>query len=276
MTDTAGDAALAYDELPLPPTLTPLVRAVWHLRGAGPAPDAEPIVPDGCVEIIVNLGDPVEQYLDGRVARQPARMLVGQITGPTVIRPTGRIDIWGVRVHPWALRQFLGVPGRELVNVALPLDALPRPLGAAVAAFEDAAAAGRTGGALLAPLVRRAAAVGPVDRVARPLVEAATNRAHATSVAALARELGLGARRVQQLFREEVGLAPKFLLRLQRFQRALRLSRERPDLTWGRVAARCGYHDQAHLVRECRELAGCPPSALGVGGTGMTDVFVAG
>jgi AraC-like DNA-binding protein len=28
------------------------------------------------------------------------------------------------------------------------------------------------------------------------------------------------------------------------------------------LATECGYYDQAHLAREFRDLAGCPPSAL--------------
>ncbi|TIS82827.1 MAG: helix-turn-helix transcriptional regulator, partial [Mesorhizobium sp.] len=51
--------------------------------------------------------------------------------------------------------------------------------------------------------------------------------------------------------------------RIVRFNRALRLSSE-PTADWADVAADCGYADQAHLVREFRELAGETPTALSV------------
>ncbi len=51
---------------------------------------------------------------------------------------------------------------------------------------------------------------------------------------------------------------------MTRFHRARRALQRRvqaglpPDLA--DLAAGCGYFDQAHLAREFRELAGCPPS----------------
>ena len=59
-----------------------------------------------------------------------------------------------------------------------------------------------------------------------------------------------------------VGMSPKRLARIARFQHALQTlhaldAGQRGTLT----AVECGYADQAHFVREFRELAGCPPEA---------------
>ncbi|MGD0701430.1 MAG: helix-turn-helix domain-containing protein [Trebonia sp.] len=78
----------------------------------------------------------------------------------------------------------------------------------------------------------------------------------------LAAETGLSARRLGSLFRAEFGLAPKEAGRVFRFDHARRRI-ERAAATGGRLAdlaAECGYYDQAHLAREFRALAGCPPS----------------
>jgi AraC-like DNA-binding protein len=53
---------------------------------------------------------------------------------------------------------------------------------------------------------------------------------------------------------EPSGATPKAAARVIRFYRAQRLLLRRADL-----AAECGYYDQAHLAREFRALAGCPP-----------------
>ncbi|TIS77106.1 MAG: helix-turn-helix transcriptional regulator, partial [Mesorhizobium sp.] len=51
------------------------------------------------------------------------------------------------------------------------------------------------------------------------------------------------------------------LSRIVRFNRALSLSKRQDD-NWAGIAADCGYADQAHLVREFRQLAGETPSGL--------------
>ncbi|MEO5874340.1 MAG: helix-turn-helix domain-containing protein, partial [Streptosporangiaceae bacterium] len=79
------------------------------------------------------------------------------------------------------------------------------------------------------------------------------------SVAALALETGWSERRLSGRFRAEIGLPPKAAARVVRFDRARRLGAARPRLL-ADLAAEAGYFDQAHLAREFRALAGCPPS----------------
>jgi AraC-like DNA-binding protein len=77
-------------------------------------------------------------------------------------------------------------------------------------------------------------------------------------VGALAAEIGWSRRHFAARFRAEIGLSPKVAARVLRLERARSLlARGEPA---GLVAARSGYTDQSHLVREFRALAGCTPS----------------
>ena len=82
----------------------------------------------------------------------------------------------------------------------------------------------------------------------------------------LAQELGWSRKRIAARFREEVGLTPKAVARVLRFEQAVRLAQvelaQRGELGWGRLARECGYYDQAHLIREFRAISGCTPGTF--------------
>jgi AraC-like DNA-binding protein len=81
-------------------------------------------------------------------------------------------------------------------------------------------------------------------------------------IGALTAELGWSRKRLVARFREEVGLGPKSVARLLRFERAAALleSSAGPDLAV--VAADCGFSDQAHMTNEFRTITGITPATF--------------
>lgn len=79
-------------------------------------------------------------------------------------------------------------------------------------------------------------------------------------IGALADELGASRQYLVTKFREEVGLPPKTLARILRFQRAIRFLERADEARLTRVARDCGYYDQAHFNRDFRNFAGSTPS----------------
>ena len=86
----------------------------------------------------------------------------------------------------------------------------------------------------------------------------------ALHVSELAAGTGWSGRHLTSRFRAEIGLTPKAAARVIRFDRARKLLVRKltagGDYLLADLAADCGYFDQAHLAREFRALAGCPPS----------------
>ena len=95
-----------------------------------------------------------------------------------------------------------------------------------------------------------------------PAVELAWRRLRdshgGAGVAELAGELGCSRRHLSKRFGAELGLPPKALARVLRFERAVALLRAGGELA--DVAFTCGYYDQPHFNRDFRELAGTTPS----------------
>jgi AraC-like DNA-binding protein len=235
----------------------------------------EPILPDGCVEVVINLGAPfIRHTADHAPHRQPLRLVAGQLTRAVTIEPSGPIDLWGIRFHPWAGATFLGVSGNELRDRVETLDDASGPFDATLAPFLDATNDDARRRALTDALLARARAARPLDPALPALVSCIAEARQPLSVRELARQTGLGRRRIQAMFADRVGLSPKLLMRLSRFQRALSLARTRADLSWATVAARAGYYDQPHLNHDCQEIAGCTPSSLVAKDPGLTELFL--
>jgi transcriptional regulator GlxA family with amidase domain len=123
--------------------------------------------------------------------------------------------------------------------------------------------------AVLNAFLLRRAELGPrpapeVDRAVRLLAETAG----AVPVGALAGEVGWSRRHLVDRFRQQVGLAPKTLARVIRFNRlCARLDAAGPT-RWTELAAECGYYDQAHMIRDFRSSPGPPRPLPGPARTG--------
>ncbi|HUF67285.1 MAG TPA: DUF6597 domain-containing transcriptional factor [Longimicrobiales bacterium] len=114
---------MRYDEFTPEPGLAQYVDCYWFLSGSGPGPAAipagtpqvQPIVPDGRMELIVNLAEAFKRHhRDGTVERQPVLLLAGQMTGCVVVEPGRTVDLVGVRFHPAGAAALLLVPPRGL------------------------------------------------------------------------------------------------------------------------------------------------------------------
>jgi methylphosphotriester-DNA--protein-cysteine methyltransferase len=126
---------------------------------------------------------------------------------------------------------------------------------------------------LVGALLKRATRARPTTKV-RQLVAFAARESETSNVRRISSDAGVSTRQLQMVFREHVGLTPKQLLRVTRFQRALRIARTEPRLSWGRIAHLAGFYDQAHLIRDSKMIAGCPPNGLVTRESGLTGAFL--
>jgi AraC-like DNA-binding protein len=78
----------------------------------------------------------------------------------------------------------------------------------------------------------------------------------------LVKESGYSRKQLALLFGEQVGLAPKTLARIHRFQTALSTIGASDTHDWCDVALRVGYYDQAHMINEFRSLSGLTPGEI--------------
>jgi AraC-like DNA-binding protein len=99
-----------------------------------------------------------------------------------------------------------------------------------------------------------------IDERVRSAVTAIEHRRGHISITRLAADLSCTRRHLEREFLNTVGIGPKRLARIARFQRALQIIEHAdPRRPGTATAAACGYADQAHFIRDFHDLAGCSP-----------------
>ena len=211
----------------------------------------------------MHVGDPFDRvYANGRIERQPSILFAGQLTEQLSLRPLRRIAVLGVRFHPHGAAALLDAPQHDFVGVTIGVDAIAPPLYISLQTLCDSMPSPADGVAAVQRHLIDRLDPSRCDPQVQYVVEATGRRHGAVSIDALAERVGWTRRHLERRFKAIVGIPPKRLARIARFQAAVRLLERLPVHQRGtRTAAAIGYADQAQFVREFRELAGCPPGA---------------
>src|SRR5687768_15754085 len=115
---------MRYREIIPQPPLNRYVECFWTLEGSSPSAQPERILPDGCIELILNFGAPFSQHCDNTRTLQPKNFLVGQMTGPLMITPSGSVELIGIRFQPGGTLPFIRMPLQEVTDQVVELGSL--------------------------------------------------------------------------------------------------------------------------------------------------------
>ena len=253
---------MRYTVMTPPPPLDGPIECLWRLDGKGTGLPAETIVPDGCMEIVLHCAGRFEEVDErGAGARQPRAFVVGQLTRSLLVRPAARVETWGIRFRPGGAAAFLEGGMQELTGRVVDLETLWGTEGRRIIerigeAREARERRRRIEAMLLDRLQRRT--IDPLAHAAARSLVAARGRVR---ISALASQAGIGTRQLERRFLRGVGLPPRLLGRILRFQHLFRLAHDEAATpgTWADRAVDAGYYDQAHLLRDFREFAGSTP-----------------
>jgi AraC-like DNA-binding protein len=211
------------------------------------------VVSEPCVSELLSYPS-VHVVFEGDGAR-----ITGVVRGRFSRRLEGRGAVFGVKFHPGMFRQFCRRPVSDLTDEVLPLAGeLGKPARSLARALWGAATELERAACIEASLRTVLPAPDPDAVLARDLVARVRVDSTLRSVAGLAAAGAIAPRTLQRLFREYVGVGPKWVVRRFRLQEAAELLATTRE-TVASVAARLGYFDQAHFVRDFKTVVGVTP-----------------
>jgi AraC-like DNA-binding protein len=259
----------------VPPDLAGLVTDLVGYQEDGEpmrlSPEMAPLV----VPLVISFSDPFEIAFSRNPTPEDryASFTSGLYPGFVLINSTGRAQCVQIDFTPLGAYRFFRLPMSEIASRMVTLEDLGDPgiseLRDRLAAMNDwdqrlDAVEDFARGRLLGAGTHHAGVAWAYDQILK--------QSGKTRISDLAATLEWSRKHLNQRFHELIGVGPKTVARMVRFNRAMAIAKTHEGSGWADIAFAAGYADQAHLTREFREFAGVTPARLPRTGDAVTFV----
>ena len=257
--------------------LRSFVKCYWNLESPKEkTPEKQTIVPDGCMEMIFHYGDLYKQYTEiGQSVLQPRCFVIGQLTKPLEIEPTGATGIFSVRFHPNGFLSFTTIPIKQMENTAIALQTLFGMDGhdlevkvLRATTIEDRIKQVETF------LFNRLTNRENIHRIVKSTVETILTANGQLSIDKLSKQTNINRRKLERHFTLAIGLSPKQLSKTVRLQATLKMLLNKQFSSLTALANEGEYYDQAHFIKDFKELTGFTPKEFYGTKLKMTSFFI--
>lgn len=245
------------------PDLKSLVKCLWTLEVPAEAgAQKQRIIPDGCIEMIFILGDDIKRYTsEDEWIIQPRAFVMGQITEPFIVEPTGYVHSFAARFYPYGFANFVKTPIKNLANKETPLSQL---------FGEDAAKELEHAITVATGTEERTAIIENflldklndkviIDNIVTSTIDALLSTNGSASINAIFKGDLSKRRQLERKFLKQVGISPKQLGKVIRLQTALKMLLNKQTGSLTQIAYNSEYYDQAHFIKDFKEFTGINP-----------------
>lgn len=246
------------------PRLGAIVLEYHGYGGTTPLPARRRHVPSGRLPLIFTFGSPL-LHLDPKAPHGDAAAYAAFVAGLhdsyALTETVG--DAGGVQVDlsPVGAYLLFGRPMHELTNHIVDVRDVLGSEGGELGRRLEEERDWRARLALLDGFLLRRAAHGCPPSEGIVWAWDRLRRANGNvAIGELTDALGCSRKHLVEQFREQVGMPPKHFGRILRFGSAVRALRKAVPGRWSTIALRAGYYDQAHMIRDFNEFAGCTPT----------------
>ncbi len=268
-----------YREIQPPEILSSYVKCFWILE-SNEKPEVltkERILPDGNIELIFHYGDVFKQYRQNHTEIQPRSFVYGQITQFIEIGPTGKTGIIAVRFYPNGSEPFLQIPISQLSDKAVCISAIFGKEGRELEEKIMTAINNRQRIEILQNfLISRLKQYWHYDYTIAECIKRIVQLQGQVTVESLSNTFNISTRHLERKFNSTVGMSPKLLSRIVRFQNIFKLLQNKQINSLTALAYESGYCDQSHFIRDFKQFSGINPKNYFNQEHRLSDYFTSG
>jgi len=232
------------------------IECYWSIESKNTNTGFRTVYPDGCMDIIFNFGNALMRKQHNKIElNHEGAFVVGNMLTPIESKPTGYLNLLGVRFSPGGMSSFFRFPLHSFTDLSVPIADM-------TGEFEKE----------LTEKLYHLSLTGKINylndffkrrRIVRPEVwrkclhEITLNR---KPVSVIAREAGISEKHLQRKFHEHVGIGPKQLSQVLRFRELKERLNDCAAENLMSLAWELGFTDHAHLTKTFKTFAGITPT----------------
>jgi len=250
---------MIFKRISPPEELKNIVECYWIAENSDPSPVQEKIIPDGFPEIIFHYGDPYLIRLKTSWEEQSKTLFAGQISKYFYLKNTGISGVIGIKLKPTALTHLYRISMDAFTDKVVELTEIPE-MNAAL--MEKKLFPHTDHNEMVSELNQYFQALAqrydysPADKAIEMIFEAKGM----LSVSALTSVLYITERQLERIFKNYIGLSPKFYCRIIRFNYIFQCM-QNESTTWADIVHQAGFYDQSHFIRNFKAFTGEEPSS---------------
>jgi AraC-like DNA-binding protein len=243
--------------------LRPFVEFFWKGRFNKDSDGTlrQQVVPNGYVELVIHLSDlHCDLYKNGEWSQSPDYTVIGMHTQRYEVHFGSEVSVFGIRFKPEGFQDIFGVPAAAFGNT---FDDMSHVSGKVFREFCEKIRSMTNLHAMLQLselfLLKQLARHRLQDNYVGRAAELIRQSRGFIRIDELSKKVFVSERQLERMFRQKLGVSPKYYIRMARLNEVHRLFESGFSLNLTQLSYECGYADQAHFIRDFSAFMGIRP-----------------
>lgn len=201
-----------------------------------------------------------QSVLSHKNALMPVGMLHGLNTMPSVVYYKKSFSSFGLVFYPHVIKEIFGIDACQFTDKHISIgDHIERFLTEQIVTAKNTK---ERMDIVTAYLIKKINSTAKPKISVKLLVQHISCNTEIVTVGNLVSQWYINERQIERLFKEQVGVTPRHLIKVAKFQKALHLLSGNNIKSLTEIAYRLQYADQSHFIRHVRQLSGLSPKEL--------------
>lgn len=245
--------------------LSNYIGSFTYFKGYDPAHTIEKLLPDGKVNIIIELDEYDRYTFDRDTLEKQKKCIRAWVSGMhqrfIAFSSLRKSSLFVIQFNAGGSFPFLQTPLHALTNLVVDAELI---LGNSILELReklmDAKSIPEKFKMAEQWLVQRARYSPLPESVVQYAVKSIQANPSQIILKEIVEKTGYSHKQFIHIFKKQLGLTPKFYQRIIRFNKALEEINAHNAIDWSRISYDCGYYDQAHFIHEFKKFSGFNPS----------------